>query len=82
MGSRFIHLIRTDSYSMVYMYHSFLILSSADVTHFLIGSFIFLELSFRSSLYIFEINPLSVASFAIIEFGFRHIQISKYREQN
>ena len=33
---------------------------------FLIGSFIFLELSCRSSLYIFEINPLSVASFAII----------------
>ena len=34
--------------------------------HFLIGSFIFLELSWRSCLYIFEINPLSVASFAII----------------
>ena len=33
---------------------------------FLIGSFIFLELSRRSCLYIFEINPLSVASFAII----------------
>ena len=32
----------------------------------LIGSFIFLELSWRSCLYIFEINPLSVASFAII----------------
>ena len=39
MGSSFIHLIRTDSnefllmaelYSMVYMYHSFLIKSSAD----------------------------------------------------
>ena len=39
MGSSFIHLIRTDSnefflmaqyYSMVYMYHSFLIHSSAD----------------------------------------------------
>ena len=37
-----------------------------SLTHFLIGSFIFLELSFRSCLYIFEINPLSVASFAII----------------
>ena len=35
-------------------------------THFLIGSFIFLELSCRSCLYIFEINSLSVASFAII----------------
>ena len=34
--------------------------------HFLIGSFIFLELSCRSCLYIFEINPLSVASFVII----------------
>ena len=28
------------------------------LAHFLIGSFIFLELSFRSCLYIFEINPL------------------------
>ena len=36
------------------------------LAHFLIGSFIFLELSFRSCLYIFEINYLSVASFAII----------------
>ena len=35
-------------------------------THFLIGSFIFLELSWRSCLYIFEINPLSVVWFAII----------------
>ena len=33
---------------------------------FLIGSFIFLELSWRSCLCIFEISPLSVASFAII----------------
>ena len=33
---------------------------------FLIGSLIFLELSCRSCLYIFEINSLSVASFAII----------------
>ena len=33
---------------------------------FFIGSFIFLELSCRSCLYIFDINPLSVASFAII----------------
>ena len=32
---------------------------------FLIGSFIFLELSCRSCLYIFEITSLSVASFAI-----------------
>ena len=37
-----------------------------SLAHILIGSFIFLELSCRSCLYIFEINPLSVASFAII----------------
>ena len=37
-----------------------------SLAHFLIGSFIFLELSCRSCLYIFEINPLSVSSFAII----------------
>ena len=33
-----------------------------SLAHFLIGSFIFLELSCRSCLCIFEINPLSVAS--------------------
>ena len=38
----------------------------SSLAHYLIGSFIFLELSWRSCLYIFEINPLSVASFAII----------------
>ena len=38
----------------------------SSLAHFLIGSFTFLELSCRSCLYIFEINPLSVASFAII----------------
>ena len=37
----------------------------SSLAHFLIGSFIFLELSCRSCLYIFEINPLFV-SFAII----------------
>ena len=37
-----------------------------SLAHFLIGSFIFLELSCRSWLYIFEINSLLVASFAII----------------
>ena len=36
-----------------------------SLAHFLIGSFIFLELSWRSCLCIFEINPLSVALFAI-----------------
>ena len=34
--------------------------------HFLIVSFIFLELSCRSCLYVFEINPPSVSSLAII----------------
>ena len=38
----------------------------SSLAHFLIGSFIFLELSFMSCLHIFEINSLSVASFAII----------------
>ena len=38
----------------------------STLAHFLIGSFIFLELSCRSCLYIFEINSLSGASFAII----------------
>ena len=38
----------------------------SSLAHFLIGSFIFLEVSCRSCLYIFEINSLSVASFAII----------------
>ena len=37
-----------------------------SLAHFLTGSFIFLELSCRSCLYIFEISCLSVASFAII----------------
>ena len=38
----------------------------SSLAHVLTGSFIFLELSCRSCLYILEINPLSVASFAII----------------
>ena len=38
----------------------------SSLAHFLIGSFIFLELSCRSCLHMFEINSLSVASFAII----------------
>ena len=38
----------------------------SSLAHFLIGSLIFLELSWRSCLYIFEINHLSVASFATI----------------
>ena len=39
----------------------------SSLAHFLIGSFIFLELNCMSCLYIFEINPLSVASFAMIK---------------
>ena len=35
-------------------------------SHFLIGLFVFLALSYMSCLYIWEINPLSVVSFAII----------------
>ena len=38
----------------------------SSLARFLIGSFIFLELSCMSCLYIFEITYLSVASFAII----------------
>ena len=38
----------------------------SSLAHFFIGSLIFLELNWRSCLYIFEINPLSVASLAII----------------
>ena len=38
----------------------------SSLVHFLTGSFIFLELRCRSCLYIFEMNSLSVASFAII----------------
>ena len=38
----------------------------SSLAHFLIGSFIFLELSCRSCLYIFKTSSLSVASFAII----------------
>ena len=38
----------------------------SSLAHFSTGSFIFLEFSCRSCLYIFEINPLSVASFTII----------------
>ena len=39
-------------------------------SHFLIGLFVFLVLSCMSCLYILEINPLSVVSFAIIFFHF------------
>ena len=35
-------------------------------SHFLIGLFVFLALSYMSCLYILEINPLSVISFDIV----------------
>ena len=35
-------------------------------SHFLIGLFVFLALNYRSCLYILEVNPLSVVSFANI----------------
>ena len=38
----------------------------SSLAHFWIASFVFLELSHRSCLYIFEISCLSVASFGII----------------
>src|SRR5574337_1020493 len=38
----------------------------SSLAHFLIGLFIFLELSCKSCLYIFEINSLPVSLFAII----------------
>ena len=38
----------------------------SSFSHFLIGLFVFLVLSYMSCLYILEINPLSVVSFAII----------------
>ena len=38
----------------------------SSLAHFLIGLFIFLELSCMGCLHIFEINSLSVASFAIV----------------
>jgi len=34
--------------------------------HFLTGLFVFLSLSYMSCLYILEINPLSIVSFALI----------------
>jgi len=35
-------------------------------SHFLIGLFVFLALSYMSCLYVLDVNPLSVFSFAII----------------
>ena len=46
----------------------------SSLVHFLIGSLIFLELSCRSCLYIFEINPLSVVSLLKISLFFHSIK--------
>ena len=42
----------------------------SSFAHFLIGSFIFLVLSYMSCLYIFEFNSLSVAPFAHFDSSF------------
>ena len=50
----------------MFVSHPYVFFGEMSLAHFLIGSFIFLELSCMSCLYIFEIGCLSVASFAII----------------
>ena len=45
----------------------------SSLAHFLIRSFIFLVLNYKNFLHIFEINSLSVASFAIIFSQFKSV---------
>ena len=49
-----------------HLYVFFLTHFKLTFSHFLVGLFVFLALSCMSCLYILEINPLSVVSFAII----------------
>ena len=50
----------------VFVSHLYIFFGELSFSHFLIGLFVFLALSCMSCLYALEINPLSVASFAII----------------
>ena len=52
--------------SHLYVFSGYM--SIRSFSHFLIGLFVLLALSCMSCLYILEINPLSVVSFAIILF--------------
>ena len=64
-----ISLIMSDvEHLFVFVSHLYVFFGemSVSLAHFLIGLFIFLELSCRCCLYVFEINSLSIASITII----------------